>query len=109
MSVTAVLFNDGPAPEGADEVVRAPTLREGVSAALGTRGDWLWLLDPYTTPDPGALDALLAPLGDLGRIPEPVVLASKVVGPDGQAHPDALPNPEMFEKHVTVLAVPKHL
>jgi hypothetical protein len=109
MRVCAVLHPGAEAPPGVDETVSAPTLADGVREALRSGCDWLWLLDPRTVPEPGALDALRDTLGDLDGLPEPLVLASKVVGPDGEPDPRALPYPEMFEKDVTVAAAERRL
>jgi hypothetical protein len=58
------------------------------------RCEWLWLLDGSAVPEPGALEALLGALEGLDApLPEPVLLASKVVGPDGSPHPAGVPVP----------------
>ena len=53
--------------------------------------DWVWLRDKSVEPAPDALDQLLAALDRLGPLPKPVLLASKVVGPDGLPDPGSLP------------------
>ena len=109
MRVCAVLQPSGDPPAGVDESVVAPTLHDGVRDALRTGCDWLWILDPGTVPEPGALDALRTLVADPDGLPEPLVLASKVVGADGEPDRAALPYPEMFEKDVTVAAARRRL
>jgi hypothetical protein len=99
-----------PAGVSVTEYVHEPgsdALRAGVEVALSGPADWLWLLECSTTPQPGALAELLA-VGDATE-PSPVLLASKVLGPDGQLHPDGLPRHEVFEKERTIEAAAHHL
>src|SRR3954452_10271684 len=59
-------------------------LEDRVPAAGGT---WLWLRDGTAEPEPDALQRLqaaLEPLSGLSALPAPVLLCSKVVGPDGE-------------------------
>ena len=109
MRVCAVLHPGRPAPEGADESVAAATLAEGVAAALRTDCEWLWAIERDTVPGPGALDAMRAVLDDPGGLPEPLLLAGKVVGSDGEPDLRSLPYPEMFEKDTTVAACERSL
>lgn len=109
MRVCAVLRPGAEAPDGVDESVAAATAADGVRAALRTDCDWLWLLGDGTVPEPGALEALRDVLGGLDGLPEPLVLVSKVVGPDGEPDRSALPYPEMFEKDVTVAGAERRL
>jgi GT2 family glycosyltransferase len=55
--------------------------------------DWLWCMDDDTIPAPGALELLLGARDRLDGLPEPVVLASKVVWTDGSIHPMNPPAP----------------
>src|SRR4051794_5004656 len=72
----------------------AGALHAAVPAALGASdAEWVWVLDGHAVPQPGALQALLDARA-FGDLPEAEVLASKVVGPNGELHPDALPWPE---------------
>jgi len=64
---------------------------EGIRAGLERGADWLWLMDDDTIPTPDALEQLLAPLARLDGLPEPSLLASKVVWSDGTLHPKNLP------------------
>lgn len=81
----------------------------GVRAALETGADWLWLLDGVTVPEPGALAAFAAALECLTGLPEPLVLASKVLDTAGALHPDAVPRHEIFEREYTVAAAERGL
>jgi hypothetical protein len=86
---------------------RGGGLHEGVRG-VRTRGPGaLWLVDPATVPAPDALERLAG--ADLGPLPAPLLLAAKVVGPDGTPHPGGLPLPEMFEKEVSLAAVARHV
>jgi len=63
----------------------------GMRAAYEQGVDWIWLMDDDTVPEPDALEALVAPLDDLGDLPEPALLASQVLWIDGTLHPKNLP------------------
>ena len=64
---------------------------EGIRAGMQRGGEWLWLMDDDTIPEPDALEQLMAALGRLGSLPQPSLLASKVVWTDGTLHPKNLP------------------
>jgi len=64
---------------------------EGIRAGMDRGGQWLWLMDDDTIPASDALEQLLRPLDDLGALPVPSLLASKVVWTDGTLHPKNLP------------------
>ncbi len=59
-----------------------------VTAAGAT---WAWLRDGTAVPEPDALDRLLEQIGRLAGLPEPVLLASKVVDADGALVPALAP------------------
>ncbi len=80
----------------------AAALEAGLRAGLEGSAEWFWLLDGITVPEEGALEALLAPLAELGDLTAPVLMASKVVGDDGEIHPDTTPWPRFTERDVTV-------
>jgi len=73
---------------------------EGIRAGMETGGQWLWLMDDDTIPAPDALEQLLRPLGDLGDLPAPSLLASKVVWTDGTLHPKNLPWARLDESSI---------
>lgn len=63
-------------------------------AAGAERGfDWLWGMDDDTIPAHDALEQLLAARERLNGLPQPAVLASKVVWTDGTIHPMNPPAP----------------
>ena len=49
--------------------------------------EWLWLRDGSAVPAADALERLLDALEHLDGLPAPVLLASRVVGPDGAPVP----------------------
>jgi hypothetical protein len=57
------------------------TLADALRIAAKLGDPWLWLLNSGVVPEPTALENLLGPLADMD--PRPVLLASKVVTPDG--------------------------
>ena len=81
----------------------------GLEAARATGADWIWLLDGITVPAPGALAAFEDGLERLAGLPEPLVLAGRVLTADGTMHPDALPRHELFEKELSVAACARGL
>src|SRR4051794_6052349 len=83
--------------------------REGLASLLETWADWFWLVDESVEPEPGALEALLAALENLGPLPEPVLLASKVVRPGGDADPAFFPVPRVRDPDLTVDAFERHV
>ncbi len=90
-------------------VLEAANRSAGLEASLATGADWIWLLDGVTVPEPGALNAFENGLERLAGLPEPLVLAGKVLGANGEMHPDALPRHELFEKQLTVEACARGL
>jgi len=63
------------------------------AAGAARPADWLWCMDDDTIPAPDALELLLAARERLDGLPEPVVLASKIVWTDGSIHPMNPPAP----------------
>jgi GT2 family glycosyltransferase len=53
--------------------------------------DWFWVMDDDTIPTPTALEELLAALGRLDGLPQPELMASKVLWSDGSLHRMSLP------------------
>jgi len=70
---------------------------------------WFWLLDGAAIPEPDALERLLAPLGQLGPLPPPVLLAGKVIGAAGDLDPERAPWPRLLQKEVSLDACERHL
>jgi rhamnopyranosyl-N-acetylglucosaminyl-diphospho-decaprenol beta-1,3/1,4-galactofuranosyltransferase len=65
----------------------------GMATAAGRDFDWLWVMDDDTIPTPPALGTLLDARERLDGLPEPALLASKVVWTDGHVHPMNPPAP----------------
>ena len=61
--------------------------RSGLGAAHDAGAEWIWLMDDDAVASPDALAALMAPLADLEGLPEPLLLAGRVVWDDGRLHP----------------------
>jgi rhamnopyranosyl-N-acetylglucosaminyl-diphospho-decaprenol beta-1,3/1,4-galactofuranosyltransferase len=102
--VDRILVIDNDSGDGTPDVVRAehPSaelvelgenrggaggFHEGTRRAYDEGYDWLWLMDDDTIPTETALAELLAAPAKLDGLPRPLVLASKVVMPDGHLHP----------------------
>lgn len=60
---------------------------EGLKAAHAAGADWIWLMDDDTIARPTALEELLRAPASLHGLPEPVLLASKVLWTNGALHP----------------------
>jgi rhamnopyranosyl-N-acetylglucosaminyl-diphospho-decaprenol beta-1,3/1,4-galactofuranosyltransferase len=71
--------------------------------------DWLWAMDDDTLPAPEALERLLAARERLAGLPEPVLLASKVVWTDRTVHPMNAPAPDPSDIDVFTTAVERGL
>jgi rhamnopyranosyl-N-acetylglucosaminyl-diphospho-decaprenol beta-1,3/1,4-galactofuranosyltransferase len=102
--VDRILVIDNASSDGTPDVVRAehPSaellelgenrggaggFHEGTRRAYDEGFDWLWLMDDDTIPTETALAELLAAPAKLDGLARPLVLASKVVMPDGRLHP----------------------
>ena len=81
-------------------------LRAALAAAGSVDAEWVWLLDGGAVPAPDALEALLDRTG--GR-PEPVLLCSKVLGPEGGLDPGSLPRHVIYATDVSVSAAEARL
>jgi hypothetical protein len=69
---------------------------------------WEWIVDPAVEPRDDTrerLEAMTQPDG----LPEPVILAAKVVDPDGRLHPASMPWPGIFEKQLATDAAEHRL
>ncbi len=60
---------------------------EGMRRGLERGSGWLWVMDDDTIPEPAALERLLTAPERLDGLPEPVLLASRIVWTDGRIHP----------------------
>jgi hypothetical protein len=69
---------------------------------------WEWIVDPSVEPDAGARAALEAATRPDG-LPEPVILAAKVVDADGELHPASMPWPGVFAKERMTAAAAQKL
>ena len=85
---------------GRVEVLRLPEnegssggFHEGIAAEAARGFDWLWVMDDDTIPAEDALQLLLDARKRLDGLPEPSILASKVVWTDGRIHPMNPPAP----------------
>lgn len=79
--------------------------------AAAEPADWLWAMDDDTIPTPTALEALLAAPEQLaaGGLPEPALLASRVLWTDGTLHPMNQPWPRWGDKALEVGAAERGL
>jgi hypothetical protein len=89
--------------------VTARGLREGLREGFDRQTHWVWLVDGSTAPEPSALERLLEAVANLGSLSPPVLLASKVVTPDGALDPGSLPTPRARELDFAVAACQQHL
>ena len=111
-AVDHLLIVDNASTDGTPELVRETYARhellalptneggaggfhEGMKAGLAGGFDWLWVMDDDTIPNPDALERLVERLDDLGDLPVPSILASRVVWKDGRIHPMNPPGPNL--------------
>lgn len=78
-------------------------------AAVPGDCDWVWLLDAGVVPEPDALARLLEALDRLDSRAAPVLLASKVLTPNGFPDRGSLPVPEVFDAELAVDAFDRRL
>lgn len=96
-------------PDEVVEIRHAAGFEDAIYGALGGGTEWLWLLDGSVAPQPEALELLLGALGAVDALPAPVLLASKVVTPDGALDPRALPVPHVFDPDLVVAVFDRRL
>ncbi len=70
----------------------ADSLAGALTLAAELADPWIWLLDSGVVPEPRALQSLLDALASLDQ--RPVLLASKILTPDGELDPRATPVPD---------------
>ena len=83
--------------------------QDAVYNGLEAGTEWFWLLDGSVTPQPAALEGLLAALGRVELLPEPLLLMSKVVTPEGSLDPFSLPIPQVLDPDVVVAVFDERL
>lgn len=69
----------------------AGAIARGLARAATGTASWFWLVQAGTVPAPDALERLLNATEQDAGLGPPVLLASKVVGPDGHLSPDSAP------------------
>src|SRR4051794_32597152 len=106
-TVCAVVVGDGPGAAAVSDQDRAAEHvlrhsgswrgagRDGVAAGAGG----IWLVDGAAEPRRDALGALLAVAERPDGLPAPVLVSSKVVGPNGELDPAAAPWPPLHDRH----------
>jgi hypothetical protein len=93
----------------ADARVVAPGAPVALRAAAEQGAEWVWLLDGSALPEPAALERLLEALDRLEPLPSPILLASKVVGPDGSPDPGSLPAPRVVNTELAAAAAERRV
>lgn len=82
----------------------------GVSDAIETAAEsdpaWVWLLDAGVVADPAALEQLVS--AARGAQPTPVLVASRVLAPDGTLDPASTPVPEVHRRDRVLSALEQH-
>ena len=73
------------------------------SATYGAKTSWVWLLDGSAVPEPSALERLLDVVAHPPTEP-PVLLASKIVTPDGSPDPRSLPVAQFLDPDPAIAA-----
>lgn len=81
-------------------------LSDAIETAAESDPAWVWLLDAGVVPEPPALAQLL---GAAARTePAPVLVASKVLAPDGTLDPASTPVPEVHSGDRVLAALEQH-
>lgn len=71
--------------------------------------DWLWLIEAGVAPRPDALRELLAGLDRTTGLPDPVLLAGRVLGQGGVLDPDSTPSPPLLDREGAISAAERGL
>lgn len=82
---------------------------EGLKRAAEGPADWFWVMDDDTIPEPTALENLLEPMTRLDGLPEPVIMASKVLWTDGSIHEMSRPFPRWEPRSMSISACEREL
>lgn len=80
-----------------------------LAVALDSGCEWLWLQAPNAAPRPGALEEMLEAAGKAAGMPPPLLIASKVVAPDGSLERGSLPVVEVFRADLALAALERRL
>jgi hypothetical protein len=111
MRIAALVVGAGPAGAAVDgqrrrpdRVVAHPGPWHAALAAVAGDDDWLWLVRGDTEPAPGALGELADVAAGRDGLPEPVLLASKVVGAGGRLDPGSTPWPPLYDRTAAMAA-----
>ena len=70
---------------------------------------WVWLIDSGVAPEPTALERLLEAVERISPLARPVLMAGKVVTPEGRPDPGSLPIPSVSDPELAVTAFDRHL
>ncbi len=73
------------------DIHAAATLSEALAGARAAGAEWLWLLELGARPQPDALERLVEVLERPTPLPPPVLLASRIVTPEGELDHGATP------------------
>ena len=96
-------------PDEAVLVRHAAGFEYAIHRALEDETEWLWLLDGSVVPEPAALESMLGAVGAVEALPDPVLLASKVVTLDGLLDERSLPVPHVFDPDLVVAVFDRRL
>lgn len=89
--------------------VSAAALARGLDTAAAGEASWFWLLRAGTAPAPEALERLLGAVALPDGLPAPALLASKVVGGDGELSPASAPVQRAADMAVMIRAARQRL
>jgi hypothetical protein len=81
-------------------------LSAATEAAAESDSAWVWLLDAGVVPEPAALEQLVS--ATRRAEPAPVLVASKVLAPDGTLDPASTPVPEVHRRDHVLAALEQH-
>src|SRR4051794_33769420 len=111
MRIAALVVGEGPALAAVGSQLRPPDalmVRPGpwaeAIAAADMPCDWLWLVRGDTRPAPGALVALAAAAEGGPGLPEPELLAGKVVNPASALDRESMPWPPLHDRATAMAA-----
>jgi hypothetical protein len=97
------------APDEVFAIRHVAGFQDAIYNGLDGGTEWFWLLDSSVTPEPAALESLLGALERVDLLPAPLLLASKVVTPEGSLDPFSLPVPQVFDPDVVVAVFDERL